>query len=125
MTPPGPREKVSATGLWSKRRGDSAPRRGSLPGEPTPLSCSSEGSIRSVEAVQQAPIVFVNASGQERVLYSLDYNDKRVQFSRLQPGQATTQNTYLTHPWLMADSSNTCQGIYLSAPGGGVRVTLC
>jgi hypothetical protein len=90
---------------------------------PSPLSCSAEGSIRSVDAQQQAPIEFTNTSGQERLVFWLDYSGNRVQYHRLQPGQTANQNTYLTHPWLVADSNNSCLGIYLPVRGNA-RVTL-
>jgi hypothetical protein len=91
--------------------------------ELTAQACTVEGTLRSVEGVELAPIRFVNASGQERRIFWLDYAGARVQYHTLQPGEWYVQGSYLTHPWLVSDATDGCRGIYLPVRGGA-RVTL-
>jgi hypothetical protein len=48
-------------------------------------------------------------------VFGLDYNGNRVLYAPLSPGQSFVQQTFLTHPWVIADTSPAavCQEIYL------------
>lgn len=48
-------------------------------------------------------------------IFWLDYNGQRVLYNTLAPGQSYVQQTFLTHPWVIADGSTpaVCQNIYL------------
>jgi hypothetical protein len=86
-----------------------------------PLSCSYEGHIKSIAAFSTpAAIQFVNnsASGLSFQVFWLDFNGNRVLYNTLSPGQSFIQQTFLTHPWVIADTSPaaTCQEIYLPLP---------
>jgi hypothetical protein len=83
----------------------------------SPLACSAEPNLRSVEGLTHAPIEFVNLSGQARRLYWLDYGGARVFYNALEPGRNVVENTYLTHPWVVADAADACLGIYVPVPG--------
>jgi putative Ig domain-containing protein/galactose oxidase-like protein/Kelch motif protein len=82
-----------------------------------PQSCSYEGHIKSVTAFSTpAAIPFVNNSANLTFqIFWLDYNGNRVLYTTLGPGQSFIQQTFLTHPWVIADTSPaaTCQEIYL------------
>lgn len=82
-----------------------------------PQSCSYEGHIKSVAAFSTpAAIQFVNNSATLTFqVFWLDYNGNRVLYATLSPGQSYVQQTFLTHPWVIADTSPaaTCQEIYL------------
>jgi hypothetical protein len=82
-----------------------------------PQSCSYEGHIKSVAALSTpAAIQFVNNSASLSFqVFWLDYNGNRVLYATLSPGQSLIQQTFLTHPWVIADTSPaaTCQEIYL------------
>jgi hypothetical protein len=82
-----------------------------------PQSCSYEGHIKSVAAFSTPTAVrFVNNSGTLTFqVFWLDYNGNRVLYATLAPGQSFVQQTFLTHPWVIADTSPaaTCQEIYL------------
>jgi len=82
-----------------------------------PQSCSYEGHIKSVAAFSTPTAVrFVNNSANLTFqVFWLDYNGNRVLYATLGPGQSFIQQTFLTHPWVIADTSPaaTCQEIYL------------
>lgn len=82
-----------------------------------PQSCSYEGHIKSIAAFSIPTAVrFVNASTTTTFqVFWLDYNGNRVFYATLGPGQSYVQQTFLTHPWVIADTSPaaTCQEIYL------------
>ncbi len=85
-----------------------------------PQSCSYEGHIKSVAAFSTpAAIQFVNSSPTLTFqVFWLDYNGNRVLYATLSPGQSFVQQTFLTHPWVIADTSPAaaCQQIYLPLP---------
>jgi len=88
-----------------------------------PLSCSYEGHIKSVAAFSNpttmTAIQFVNASTTQTFqVFWLDYAGQRFRYNTLGPGQSYVQQTFLTHPWVIADTSPaaTCQEIYLPLP---------
>ncbi len=85
-----------------------------------PQSCSYEGHIKSIAAFSTpAAIQFVNASTTLSFqVFWLDYNGNRVFYATLGPGQSYVQQTFLTHPWVIADTSPAaaCQQIYLPLP---------
>jgi len=82
-----------------------------------PQSCSYEGHIKSVAAFSTpGAIRFVNNSPTLTFqVFWLDYNGNRGLYATLGPGQSFVQQTFLTHPWVIADISPaaTCQEIYL------------
>jgi hypothetical protein len=82
-----------------------------------PQSCSYEGHIKSVGAFSTPTAVrFVNNSASLTFqVFWLDYNGNRVLYATLGPGQSFIQQTFLTHPWVIADTSPAavCQEIYL------------
>jgi len=85
-----------------------------------PQSCSYEGHIKSVAAFSTpAAIQFVNNSPTLTFqVFWLDYNGNRVLYATLSPGQSFVRQTFLTHPWVIADTSPAaaCQQIYLPLP---------
>jgi WD40 repeat protein len=85
-------------------------------------SCSLESSLRSLVGTQTAPILFQNASGSTRNVYWLNYSGVRQLYNTLSPGQSFVQQTFLTHPWVTTDASNTCQAIFLPTLESGVAV---
>jgi hypothetical protein len=61
-------------------------------------------------------IRFTNTTTQPVVVYWLNYQGERDpsedQKETLKPGQSGFRLTYLTHPFLIADASGKCMGIY-------------
>jgi Putative Ig domain/VHL beta domain len=92
--------------------------------ELTPLPCSQEASLKSMEAIRSASITFSNVTSQVRQIYWLDYSGNRVLYNTLAPGASYLQQTYLTDPWVVTNSSGGCIAIYLPGPGGFANVTI-
>jgi TIR domain/VHL beta domain len=87
---------------------------GALGGNPVaPIKCKEEGTLRSLEANVQTSIVFTNKENQPIRVYWLDYDGKRILYGTLETGQVLTQDTYVTHPWLITDAKDNCKAIYM------------
>ena len=56
------------------------------------------------------PVEFVNVSSQPRRVYWLDFAGARQFYGVMQPGQRAAMQSYVSHPWMMADASDTCLG---------------
>ena len=82
-------------------------------------SCSEEEDMSSVQGTTSTVLQIRNGSGAVRDLYWLDYNGRRVFYSRLAPGQDVTQQTYATHPWVVTDSNGRCVSIFIATPREG------
>jgi hypothetical protein len=86
---------------------------GHAPSEMAARPCTEEKELRSIHGRTHSAVHFINRSSQTVSIYWLDYAGARVPFSVLDPSQETTQPTYVTHPWLIADGSGNCIAIYL------------
>jgi hypothetical protein len=83
------------------------------------LDCSQESSLRSLNSEVPTYIRFNNTTGQSVVIYWLNYQGERdpteEQKQSIAAGQSGFRYTYLTHPFLVADASGKCLGIYQPA----------
>jgi WD40 repeat protein len=85
-------------------------------------NCNLESSLHSINGTTTAAIQFLNSSSVTQNVYWLNYSGTRVLYSTLSPGQSFLQPTFLTHPWVVTDSNNTCRAIYLPTLESGVAV---
>jgi hypothetical protein len=69
----------------------------------------------SLKGTTKTTITFVNKTKGAVQLYWLDYKGRLVYYGTLAPNGRQKQPTWLTHPWLVFDSSFTCIG-YVIAP---------
>ncbi|MER8822625.1 hypothetical protein NKH70_22880 [Mesorhizobium sp. M0991] len=83
----------------------------------TPVSCSEEGSRHSVSYKRKVVIEFRNNSSMTTSLYWLDYYGARKSYGTVGPGQSLEINTFVTHPWLVADENGNCLEIVLPEKG--------
>ena len=58
-------------------------------------------------------ITFVNHSKQEVKVYWLDYSGQRVFYKKLKASESYTQDTYMTHPWLITDLHDNAWDVYM------------
>lgn len=84
----------------------------------TPLPCSQEPSLRSLEAITLSSIEFVNNRSESVRIHWLDYQGRRQLWLTLNAGQSLVQGAYVTHPWVVANTTDRCLGIYLPAQQG-------
>lgn len=80
------------------------------------VSCGMESTLKSLRYDQALSMTFENRSSFERDLYWLNYTGKRVIYTKLAPGSTYSVNTFVTHPWVITDSSGTCLDIRLPDP---------
>jgi hypothetical protein len=74
--------------------------------------CAEISALRARDATVPTSIRFINRSSQVVRVYWLDYGGQRRLYATLQPGQDSTQGTFLTHPWLVT-LGDQCRSIYL------------
>ncbi len=85
--------------------------------ELVPLDCSLEASLKSTDGSTPTAITFTNPGPAARNVYWLDYFGQRQPYNLgLSGGTSYTQQTYLTHPWVITDSGNNCQQIFMPVP---------
>jgi hypothetical protein len=84
-------------------------------------NCNLKSTLHSITATPAA-IEFLNASSITQKVYWLDYSGTPVLYNTVAPGASYVQGTFLTHPWVATDSSNTCRAIYLPTVESGVAV---
>jgi hypothetical protein len=78
--------------------------------------CAQESVLKSTAGAVATKLQFVNRSTGPVILYWLDYDGKRVFYSRLAVGETIDMDTYVTHPWLVTIASGSCLGVYLPQP---------
>lgn len=74
-------------------------------------ACSEEGSLTSKNG-QKTSVIFKNSADAAVTVYWLDMAGERVEYKKLAAGESYTQQTFVTHPWLIANEADQCLGIY-------------
>jgi hypothetical protein len=80
------------------------------------VSCSSERSLKSLNADRAVTLTFRNQTKGVINAFWLDYSGKRVLYKRMSAGESLGMNTYVTHPWVFADAGGQCRMIVLPDP---------
>src|SRR5690242_1910286 len=70
-------------------------------------ACANESAYRSTAGDQRATLTIVNNTGETLQLFWLDYSGARVFYQPLAAHAISTQETFLTHPWIVANSAGT------------------
>jgi CubicO group peptidase (beta-lactamase class C family) len=83
------------------------------------FACAREPDLKSEDASFPTPIMFTNRTPHNVSLFWLDYRGERVAYKTLRSGEAYTQETYISHPWVIVDSHGACLQIVL--PGNTTR----
>jgi hypothetical protein len=84
------------------------------------FSCSLEHSLKSLTGDHSVTVTFQNLSSEAISTYWLDYTGKRVFYQRINGGDSYTQQTYISHPWVLVDATGQCRKIIL--PGTSQKV---
>ena len=77
------------------------------------LTCNQEKLVRSTKWDTKALVKIVNNSSEILKAYWLNYKGERELYATVRPGKSFSLNTFLTHPWLIANVANRCAAIYL------------
>ena len=83
---------------------------------------SQEGTVRSLSGVTPVEVQFTNATCSSVRVYWLDYQGVRVLYTTLAPHTSYVQQTWLTHPWVIADESDRALMIFLPDPAASGRM---
>ena len=76
--------------------------------------CKQESRLKSLSFDRKTAISFSNKSKKSITIFWLDYSGNRKSYGTLAPGQISQINTFLSHPWVLADTATgRCLDIYL------------
>lgn len=87
-------------------------------------SCADEGTLRSATSRTPTQMQFTNNAEGSVTIYWLNQQGTRVRYKTLATGESHTQDTYVTHPWLIANAQDQCLAIYLPEEDGTVSVDI-
>jgi hypothetical protein len=77
------------------------------------FACSLEHSLKSLTGDDSVTVTFQNLSNEAISIYWLDYTGNRVFYRRINGGGSYTQQTYISHPWMLVDANGQCRKIIL------------
>ena len=80
------------------------------------VSCDEESNLHSLGTKNPTTLHFVNRSPSTRLVYWISHAGTRTLYTTLLPGKLFTVQTYIGHPWIVADTSDKCLGIYMPEP---------
>ena len=58
-------------------------------------------------------VVVHNTGAESRSIYWINFDGKRVPFGVVKSGGSSSFNSFLGHPWLIANAVGACESIYL------------
>ena len=82
-----------------------------------PMTCEAYANVRSQNSIVPATVTFDNQTDGYRVVLWIDFDGLAATDGRVEPGESSTINTYLTHPWMMTDGPGNCLEIHMPQPG--------
>ena len=86
-------------------------------------TCSGEGTMKS-GAGKSINVSFINNSGKPINIYWLNQAGTRVNYkTNLANSAKHSQQTFVTHPWLITDNNGTCRGIYTFNDSTDISIT--
>lgn len=80
-------------------------------------TCDAVEGLRSRESNEPAKLHFINESDATLIVQWIDFKGGLKEYATLKPGAEYTQDTYLTHPWIVAYQEGSCRQVFLPAPG--------
>lgn len=83
-------------------------------------ACDDREGLKSQESREPAKLHVLNESGTTLILQWIDFDGKLKEYATLQPGADVTQDTYMTHPWIVAYQEGSCRQIFLPASAASV-----
>lgn len=83
-----------------------------------PAPCDLEGTIKSENSRSATSVTFVNQTDVAVRTYWLNFNGHRVYYRDIPAGESYTQQTFVTHPWVITNSdpeqgAGHCIGLFL------------
>lgn len=100
---------------------DAPPARAPKPRSAPPfrwLPCDEARALRSEVSEVSLQMDVTNEADVPLALVWLDFEGRRVEYARLEPGASYLQQTYVTHPWIVLDDQQRCVGMFLPQRSG-------
>jgi hypothetical protein len=82
--------------------------------------CRNRKNVRSMVSEEKTKLTFINRSGATRNIMWLDFASNAKSFGRLKNGEQIELDTFVTHPWMVTNSSGAC--LQIVEPDSGGRV---
>ncbi len=98
---------------WAQPFSDDIPFPAASKADASEQTLSKQKALKSVNGNVKTQITFVNRSKQGVKVYWLDYSGERVLYRKLKDSESYTQDTYMTHPWLITDLRDNVWQIYM------------
>jgi hypothetical protein len=76
-------------------------------------SCQAEAQSRSWNSNAATSFTISNHTSETLSLFWLNFQGQRVKYFDLGPGKTRSQQTFLTHPWVVADPKGACIRLFL------------
>jgi hypothetical protein len=84
--------------------------------------CTNLIGLRSTNGNQSVNLSFLNKTRKSINIIWIDYHGAHVPYKTLLPDQVLKQRSYVTHPWLITDTSGNCLGAFVASQSQGVIV---
>lgn len=78
------------------------------------IACSDLDNYKSVSGTEEYVVTFVNSREHNVEMYWINYEGEEVLKTSISPGDLWSQNTYVSHPWVVRDLSGNCVAAYNS-----------
>src|SRR5580704_5910823 len=85
-------------------------------------SPADERKLRALSSAQPTVVVLDNRTSTELSLFFLDFQGKRTPYGKIHAGERMSQNTFATHPWLLARPDGQAVAIYVAGKRHGRAV---
>jgi|GEM_PF-5032411 len=85
--------------------------------ELTPQPKKAHNPVRSLKSDHTCLLIVSNTTEREFRLLWLDFDGEREEYQIIKAGETTTQSTYETHPWLLAEVGTDKEFLYLPQRG--------
>ncbi|MGH9962637.1 MAG: hypothetical protein ACREBC_36905 [Pyrinomonadaceae bacterium] len=86
------------------------------------IDCSQESALRSTSFDTKTLITFRNETSRTVKVYWIDYEGDRISYGTLKPRESRSQQTFLTHPFVLTDLDDKCIGIFLPTQEPAVAI---
>lgn len=79
------------------------------------INCDEEPNLRSLGTRNPTTVIMRNSSAYVKKVFWLDFDGNRKLYATLESGQEFNVRTYISHPWIVTNARDECQGIYMPA----------
>jgi|GEM_PF-1133102 len=95
---------------------------GSATGAAAKSDCAAEAGLKSRSSAEAARMVFRNGTAEAVRMFWLDFQGNRRAYQLVPGGGLHIQRTFVSHPWLLADSTGKCLAVVMPKRDGSYVV---